>query len=464
MQTSASSQAASSSSAKSSNNPIPYTIMHLPLDIFLALRYLRPKRTFVSFITLLSILGPTLGVAILLIVNSIMAGFGKDIQENIMSWQAHLHVFPNMKTTMDEPEKIMDILEKHGVKASPLIQDSALIQVRATTLSGDTEQLIQPKVVYGIDPDREGAVTGLKGAMLYGKFNIEEGEAIVGDRLASSTGLRIGSSFLIHSPARLTQNVKWDQDGQVHIGQPDEVYLPEEVKVVGIFSMGFAEFDENVIFVRRDQAADLFGYDWGSATSIQGKVPDPMQMDKLVQELTGLINEPNRLRQFRIVTWKERNMMLFNTLQVEKKLMAFLMTFILLVASFSIAATLITVVVQKTREIGTLKAVGVSSWTVARIFMFQGAVIGVFGTTFGITLGLLVIHYRNAIAAVLSKIMGHDVFPAELYHLNHLPALWTASDLVTVSILSMTVCILAALIPAIFASALPPAKSLQDNN
>ena len=438
--------------------------MHLPLDIFLALRYLRPKRTFVSFITLLSILGPTLGVAILLIVNSIMAGFGKDIQENIMSWQAHLHVFPNMKSTMDDPEKIIEILEKHGVKASPLIQDSALIQVKASTLSGETEQVIQPKVVYGIDPAREGEVTGIKGAMIYGKFDIEEGEALVGDRLANAVGLRIGSSFLIHSPARLTQNVKWDKDGQVHVGQPDEVYLPEEVKVVGIFSMGFAEFDENVIFVRRDQAADLFGYDWGTATSVQGKVPDPMQMDKLMQELNGDINEPNRLRRFKIVTWKERNQMLFSTLQVEKKLMAFLMTFILLVASFSIAATLITVVVQKTREIGTLKAVGVSSWTVARIFMFQGAAIGVFGTTFGITLGLLVIHYRNAIAAILSKILGHDVFPPELYHLNHLPALWTANDLVTVSILSMTVCILAALIPAIFASALPPAKSLQDNN
>ena len=438
--------------------------MHLPIDIFLALRYLRPKRTFVSFITLLSILGPTLGVAILLIVNSIMAGFGKDIQENIMSWQAHLHVFPNMKSTMDEPDKIIEILEKHGVKASPLIQDSALIQVKASTLSGEEEQVIQPKVVYGIDPAREGEVTGIKGAMIYGKFDIEEGEALVGDRLANAVGLRIGSSFLIHSPARLTQNVKWDKDGQVHVGQPDEVYLPEEVKVVGIFSMGFAEFDENVIFVRRDQAADLFGFDWGTATSVQGKVPDPMQMDKLVKELNDDINEPNRLRRFKIVTWKERNQMLFNTLQVEKKLMAFLMTFILLVASFSIAATLITVVVQKTREIGTLKAVGVSSWTVARIFMFQGAAIGVFGTTFGITLGLLVIHYRNAIAAILSKILGHDVFPPELYHLNHLPALWTGNDLVTVSILSMTVCILAALIPAIFASALPPAKSLQDNN
>ena len=293
--------------------------MHLPLDIFLALRYLRPKRTFVSFITLLSILGPTLGVAILLIVNSIMAGFGKDIQENIMSWQAHLHVFPNMKSIMDEPEKIIEILEKHGVKASPLIQDSALIQVKANTLSGETEQVIQPKVVYGIDPAREGEVTGIKGAMIYGKFDIEEGEALVGDRLANAVGLRIGSSFLIHSPARLTQNVKWDKDGQVHVGQPVEVYLPEEVKVVGIFSMGFAEFDENVIFVRRDQAADLFGYDWGTATSVQGKVPDPMQMDKLMQELNGDINEPNRLRRFKIVTWKERNQMLFSTLQVEKK-------------------------------------------------------------------------------------------------------------------------------------------------
>ena len=163
--------------------------MHLPLDIFLALRYLRPKRTFVSFITLLSILGPTLGVAILLIVNSIMAGFGKDIQENIMSWQAHLHVFPNMKSTMDDPEKIIAILEKHGVKASPLIQDSALIQVKASTLSGETEQVIQPKVVYGIDPAREGEVTGIKGAMIYGKFDIEEGEALVGDRLANAVGL-----------------------------------------------------------------------------------------------------------------------------------------------------------------------------------------------------------------------------------------------------------------------------------
>ena len=183
---------------------------------------------------------------------------------------------------MDEPDKIIEILEKHGVKASPLIQDSALIQVKASTLSGEEEQVIQPKVVYGIDPAREGEVTGIKGAMIYGKFDIEEGEALVGDRLANAVGLRIGSSFLIHSPARLTQNVKWDKDGQVHVGQPDEVYLPEEVKVVGIFSMGFAEFDENVIFVRRDQAADLFGYDWGTATSVQGKVPDPMQMDKLM--------------------------------------------------------------------------------------------------------------------------------------------------------------------------------------
>ncbi|NLG14564.1 MAG: ABC transporter permease [Lentisphaerae bacterium] len=440
--------------------------MHLPLDLFLALRYLRPKRTFVSLITLLSILGPTLGVAILLIVNSIMAGFGRDIQENIMNWQAHLHVFPAMgSNTIQDPGKIKDILEANGVKASPLIQDSALIQIRFKShLGGKDENVIQPKVIYGIDPETEYHVTGVKDALLYGNFDIEEGEALVGDRFARSMGLTIGTTILIHSPARLTQNVKWEKDGQVKIEQPDEVYFPEQVKIAGIFSMGFADFDENVIFVRRDQAADLLGLDWGSATSVQGKVASPMQMDAIVAKLNEQLNGNSFFNMYRIVTWKERNQMLFGTLQVEQKLMAFLMTFILLVASFSIAATLITVVVQKTREIGTLKAVGISSWMVARIFVFQGAIIGFIGTTLGIVLGLTVLHYRDGIAAILSAILGHDVFPAELYHLNRLPALWTASDLVSVSILSMLVCISSALVPALFASALPPAKSLQDNN
>jgi len=180
-------------------------------------------------------------------------------------------------------------------------------------------------------------------------------------------------------------------------------------------------------------------------------------MDALVQTLREALLPAD------VVTWQERNQLLFGTLRVEKNLMSFLMAFIVLVASFSIAATLITVVVQKTREIGVLKAVGMSRWLIARIFLLQGAVIGVIGTSLGTALGLLVMACRNQIAALLSAIMGHDVFPAELYHLTQIPALTTAADLGRIVALSLSICVLAALVPALYASAMAPAKALQDD-
>ena len=144
--------------------------------------------------------------------------------------------------------------------------------------------------------------------------------------------------------------------------------------------------------------------------------------------------------------------------------MIFLMAFIVLVASFSIASTLITVVVQKTREIGVMKAVGMSSRMIARVFLFQGTIIGVIGTTIGTCLGLLVIVFRENIADFLSWIMGHDVFPAELYHLRKIPAFLTPGDLILIVSMSLAICIFATIVPAIYASCKKPAKALQEDN
>jgi len=145
-------------------------------------------------------------------------------------------------------------------------------------------------------------------------------------------------------------------------------------------------------------------------------------------------------------------------------LMFFLLTFIVIVAAFGISGTLITVVVQKTREIGILKAVGMPSLVVARIFVLQGAVIGVLGTTLGTSLGLLIIHCRNQVAALLAQIMGVEIFPKELYHLSQIPALVTPSDVTTIGVLALLICIAASLIPALYASCLSPATALQEEN
>jgi len=421
----------------------------LPVDFFLACRYLKPKRTFVSVITLLSILGPILGVAILLIVSSVMAGFDRDIRNGIMNMNAHLTVYPFKERYFAETADLLERLEKYGIHATPVIEAPALIQIR---------DQIMPKYIRGVIPERERLVTSIFDKLYAPGRELKPGQVIVGDRFSYSTGLLTGSQFLIHSPARLTAHIHWKEDGKIDFQQPDEMYLPEEVTICNYFSLGVADFDDNIIVMHLDQAAELLGLDWGSATSIQAKVPDPMNMTELVSQM----RRENRDLQF--VTWQEKNQMLFSTLKVEKNLMTFLMAFIVVVASFSIAATLITVVVQKTREIGVLKAVGTSSGTIARIFLLQGAIIGVLGTGLGLLLGSTILALRDQVAAVLSFLMGHEVFPAELYHLTRIPAQTTGTDLLLISVMSFAICVLAALVPAIYASALRPAKSLQEDN
>ncbi len=423
--------------------------MKLTADIFLALRYLRPKRTFISIISLLSILGPTLGVAILLIVSSVMAGFDRDIRKGIMNMQAHLVVYPMLEGTFPKPLEIIEKFNQHGVKSAPVIEGSALIQIK---------NQIVPKIIRGINPELEQDVTSIQRNFLTPGLVLKEKQIVIGTRLAEMLNLRIGDTVLIHSPARLTENILWQEDGSVAIKEPDEVYLPEEVKVVGYYSMGVADFDDNIIIMHLDQAAEIFGQDWGSATSIQVAVPDPLAMDSLTRKLK------KDFPFFNFVTWQEKNELLFGTLRVEKNLMTFLMTFIVLVASFSIAATLITVAVQKTREIGVLKAVGIAPFCIARIFLYQGAIIGAIGTSLGVGLGLSVMTCRNQIASILSFLMGHEVFPPELYHLTQIPALTTSKDLLLIICLSLGICILAALVPAVYASAMQPAKALQEEN
>jgi lipoprotein-releasing system permease protein len=172
----------------------------------------------------------------------------------------------------------------------------------------------------------------------------------------------------------------------------------------------------------------------------------------------------DELPQYTVRSWQEVNQLLFGALRVEKTLMVFLLTFIVVVASFGIAGTLVTVAVQKTREIGVLKAMGMGRGLVARIFLMVGGIIGLVGTVIGVALGLLVIRYRDAIATVLSRAMGVDVFPPELYHLTQIPGKPMAFDVLLITLMSLLICVLASLIPALYASAMSPARALQEEN
>ncbi len=423
-------------------------------DIFLAFRYLRPKRSLVSVITLLSVIGPALGVAVLIIVTAVFDGFDREMKQRLLGLQAHLMVYPGQRSyfesvaKIDDPAPVMGLLESKGLKAAPMIEDLALVQYR---------DIIEIKSMRGIVPEEEIEITDLKKSIVAGTWDIKPGEVLVGVNLAASLGVDIGDAILVHSPRKLTENVVWDESGEITMEETQSVYLPEEAVVAGLFSVGIHQIDANMIYLHLDQAADVLGLDWGAATAIHCRSNSPFELDDLANELRGI------LKGYHVVTWQEQNERLFGALQVEKTLTTFLLFFIVIVAAFSIAGTLITSVTQKTRDIGILKAVGMGPGTIAKVFLIQGAVIGFLGTAAGTAVGLLVIRFRDNVADAIARLIGHELFPPELYYLEKIPAWLTMQDTLVIVGMAFIVCVAASLLPALYASFLQPAKALAED-
>lgn len=418
-------------------------------SLYLAICYLKPRRSFISVITFLSVIGPILGVAVLIIVISVMAGFNRDIRDKILGMQAHIQLKNISRSPIVEPRLFIEKLRSWDIAAAPAVDGPVLIQGRNRVLA---------KYVKGIQPELERNVTDIEKCVVKGRYEIAEYEVLIGNELASQCNLHVGDRFLIHSPEKLNKMVKFDDDGQVVKSANSEVYTPEEVTVAGIFSLGMYEYDSEVIVVHLDKADELFGMDWGAATSIQLKTADPFHLDPVIERIrrddtfSGLIP----------VTWISSNERLFGALQVEKNLMFFLLIFIMIVAAFGIAATLITIVIQKTKEIGILKALGATPFTILSIFVLQGVIVGVIGTTLGTALGLFVVENRNVVAELIARILGTEIFPKDLYHLSQIPALVQTSDIVTIVVSAISICILGTFIPALYAASLSPANALRN--
>ena len=418
-------------------------------SLFLALRYLKPKRSFVTVITFLSVLGPILGVSVLIVVISVMAGFNRDIRDKILGMQAHIQLRSRFNTTIDSATEIVDELKNHKITASPVVEGPILIQ---------TKRRVRAKLAKGIDPNHEIFVTDIHDHITAGKFTVENNEVLIGNDLALQCNLHIGDSFLIHAPDKLTRMFTFAESGNIDEKSSSVVYMPEEVVVAGIFSLGVYEFDSSFVVMHFDTANDLFGLEWESATSVQIRTGDPFDLDPVVEFVS---NNPI-FSDLVPVTWQQSNQRLFGALKVEKNLMFFVLIFIMIVAAFGISATLITVVIEKTREIGVLKSLGATQMTILSIFVLQGTIVGAIGISVGTILGLVVIRFRNGIANIIGKIMGTEIFPKDLYHLSQIPALVQPLDVFNIILSALIICILGALIPALIAAAMSPADALRN--
>ena len=434
----------------------------LPFSLFLALKYLKPKRTFLSVVTVLSVLGVMLGVAVLVIVLSVMEGFDRMWQEKILSFNAHVTVSLPLDDNGEpaDADALADWCEwldgVEGVEgAAPYWQSLVFIRRRGGT--------VETPAAKGVDPDREALVSRVADCIVDGEFSLDDGNVVIGSDLAHRLGVRVGDTMEVYSPATF-------------LGE-DTVRFPKEWRVAGIFEMGMWEFDMGFVLASLWDLQDFCG--GAGVGGIQVMTGDPYRADvvrdRIVADAARRL-PPTRRREYHMnpdgtgswqspgvwgSTWMEQNQQLFAAVRVEKNMMFFLLIFITIVAAFGITNTLITVTVQKTHEIGLLRALGFSSGAIMRVFFWQGWVSGVAGTTLGLGLGLLALHYRNDLLHFLNDRCGMALLPKELYHLAELPSVTTGGDIAVVMVSVLVICTLAAVIPAWRASKLDPVEALR---
>ncbi len=428
--------------------------MKSPFSLFLALRYLKPKRTFVSVITLISIIGVMLGITVLILVISVMTGFEQELRRKVLGFEPHILV-STVDSKVGEWRPLMKaIAETPGVvAAAPFVQGPAIV---------DYNGMRAARVIRGIDPEMEDKVTGMGRFVAFGNGELTGSEALVGLDLARSLQIDLGEKIVIYSPrniGKILDAIKEAEEDSSKLESLKDFFLPEELETTGIFETGRYNYDSEFVIVPLHIAQELYGLDdEDELHGIAVRTEDPNHAAAVRDAILARTPEGTTAQ-----TWQEMNRTFFEAVAMERNVMFFLLMFIIIVAAFGIMNTLITVTVQKTREIGIMKALGATTSQIVYVFLGQGMIVGFFGNVCGLGLGLTLVRYRNEFKDWLANVLGIPVFPADVYQFSRIPAEVVPKDVAVICISAFLICSLAALIPAYFAARLDPVKALRQD-
>ena len=418
----------------------------LPFELLLAMRYLRPKRTFVSVITLISVLGVSLGVAVLIIVISVMSGFDRQLRDKILGFNTHLKVLQPERTIRNYQEVMRLVSHNPLVEAvAPLVLEQVLLETEPA--SGQSRA--KAPYLRGIDPQLETNMTVLPRSIKKGgTFEVSNRGLLVGSEFAKFMNLQVGDHVVIYAPGEL----KKLRDSE---GKERQKLKTPEFEIRGIFDVGYYEYNASVVVASLEDAQEL--YDLGDTVhGLLVNLKDPYQAPAAKEQLERALG-----LDFQVVTWMEENENILNALIVEKNVMFYLLFFIMIVAALCILSALITFVVQKTREIGMLKALGATDLQVAGLFLSQSALIGAVGCLLGYGLGMLALHYRNDFLHFMDRTFGFSLFPPSIYQFTELPAIIIRQDILLICGSAWIICMLGGVLPAWRAGRLKPVEALR---
>jgi lipoprotein-releasing system permease protein len=401
----------------------------LNLPLFISWRYLhaRRKQVFVSFITWISVLGVGIGVAALILTLSIMDGFQDNIKEKILISNPHIILMSYTSQGIKDYKYVIDIIKKNkGItNASPFVYGQGIL--KAGKYSSGV-------LVRGVTKD-EVNVTSIAKYLKRGVFDFTQKKSLVlGQELARNLGVALGDEVVLISP-------------ELEISAFGQIPRWEKFKVVGITETGMFEYDSNLAYIGLDEAQSIFDLD-SRVTGIGIKVDNAYNAEDYSREIDN-----NLGNNFLVKSWFRMNASLFGALKLEKAVMFIIMVTIILVASFGIVSSLTFMTIEKTRDIGILKAMGCSRDKIAKIFVYQGLLIGFIGILLGLILGLCSLYLLS----------HYDIvkLPSDIYYISRLPVHVKIWNIILVCAVAVMISLFSTLYPSRKASKLDPSKALR---
>lgn len=406
----------------------------------LSRRGAKRKDRFISFIAASSMTGIALGVAALIVVLSVMNGFQTQVRDRMLSVLPHMELTlrgADHQTVLSHWQEVADKAQENPsvMGAAPFVAAQAML-VRGDQLNG-----VQ---VRGIDPELESQVSDLAQQMIFNSLDALEDKGfgiILGNQLARAMGVGVGDSLMLMAP-------------QGAISPAGFTPRMRQFTVVGLYSSGHYEYDATLAFVHYQDAARVFR-DSGSS-GVRLRIEDMQRAPQVAYELAGQLPPTVHVND-----WTQNNKTWFAAVQTEKRMMFLILTLIVAVAAFNLLSSLVMAVKDKRSDIAILRSLGATPSEVARIFLVQGALIGVLGTFLGVSLGALVAYNIDVIVPFLERLTGQEFLPQQIYFISQMPSNPQISDMVIIGITSLVLSLLATLYPSWRASRLQPAEVLR---
>ena len=409
-----------------------------PYELLVGLRYTHAKRSnhFISFISVVSMAGITLGVAALIIVLSVMNGFQEELRTRILGVASHVEITGIDNTLADWQQPASQARTNQEVIASaPFVMNQAMLAV------GEN---VRGAVVRGILPTDEAQVTDLAASMKVGSLErLQPGEwgIILGYELAQTLGTGVGDKITVITP-------------QGNITPAGILPRMKQFTVQGIFQAGMFEYDSGLALIHLQDAQKLARLG-DSVSGLRLKIHDIFRAPFVSRELA------RQMPEHAVSDWTQSHANFFRAVAIEKRMMFLILMLIVAVAAFNIVSTLVMAVTDKRADIAILRTLGARPGSIMKIFIIQGAFIGVLGTLIGVTLGVLGALNLETIVPLIERALGMDLFPAEVYTISELPSKLDWNDVGIIASVSFVLTLLATLYPSWRASRLNPAESLR---